>query len=495
VESVDLPITFDLKEKMPVYRQLSQALRDAIRSGRLKAGEHLPSTREMAEMLGIARATVVKSYEQLLSQGYLQATTGAGTFVSRQLPREAAVDESLRAEEQEHRAEHVEQALSSYAQRLMQMPLYESTSDNSADFDFGAPTPELLPARQWRETLNKYYRLQEPQTLEFSGDIFGYRPLREAVASFLARSRSLNCHPDQIVVFFGAQGPVNHIVRLLVEPGDQAVVENPGYVGAREQLLAQGAHLTAVPIDSDGLVVDSLPNAQNRAKLVYVTPSFHDPTGIIMSLKRRKELLAWARRAGAMVVEDAWDSDFRYVNPALPALQGMDDNDCVFYIYSFWKMLYPLSMASFLVIPRSYIPLFARAKLLTERQYPPIDHYALTDFITEGHLERHIKKTRSNYGKQRQALIFALTQRFRKSIIIPKQSAGMHISIRLETPLSDEDVAKCARRAGLPLVSTAEYYVEKPATGEFVIPFTSCDTEALTQRVNRFADGVLLTCG
>ncbi len=484
---MDFPIVINPDEDIAVYRQVARALREAIRSGRLRPGELLPSTRELGEILGLARATVVKSYEELLSQGYLQATTGAGTFVSRQLPREVLTGDGMDVLADDSQAERVGEMLSSYARRLMDVPFYETTADTNPELNYGYTPPEMLPMRQWRENLSCQSRLPEDKTTGPSGDIFGYRPLREEIASYLAHSRSLKCHPDQVIVFFSAQGALNHIVRLLVEPEDRIAVENPAYVGAREQLLAQGAQVSAIPVDDDGLQVDGLAELSPSPKLVHVAASYHDPKGVMMSLQRRRELINWARRSGSLIVEDGWDSDYRYVNPALPALQGMDESVPVFYIYSLWKLLYPLTMASFLVIPRSYIPLFTRAKLLTERQFPPLDHYALAEFINQGNLDRHVKKTKTIYTKQRQALICALTQNFERSIHIPKQSAGFHICVQIKSQLEDAAILDCARNAGFSLASTAEYYVAEPRRGEFVAPFVGIDPEVLNERVQRFA--------
>jgi GntR family transcriptional regulator / MocR family aminotransferase len=477
---MDFPVSLDPSDKSPLYRQLAQAMRQAIHSGRLAPGQSLPSTREMGEMLGLSRDTVVKTYEELLSQGYVETIKGAGTFVSRR-PELLVPPKSEDEPNQRSAAAY----FSEFAGRLMQIPIVGYTSGDLPGLHYGSPPIDLLPVRQWREILMHHCKMQDAERLNYATEVFGDRPLREAIAAFLRRAKGLHCSADQVIVFEGSQQGLSYITRLLVNPGDVITLENPGYVGARENFSAQGALLTFVNVDDNGANVSELKQANARCKMVYVSSLHHDPTGVVMSVDRRNELLEWARAEDVLLVEDAWDSDYRYEGKPLPAIQGLKPNDCVFYIYSFWKVLFPLITIGVLVVPKPFIPVFHLAKLITERQFPLLEHYALTDFINDGHLERHIKRTRIVYGKRRQALMYALAKYMRDRVSIGKQSAGLHTLVRFEA--DESTVVNAAEQAGLPLVGTAPYYAYGGNRSEFLIPFASMDEPVIEQVISEFA--------
>jgi GntR family transcriptional regulator/MocR family aminotransferase len=251
--------------------------------------------------------------------------------------------------------------------------------------------------------------------------------------------------------------------------------------------MARGAQMVPIDVDESGMRIEDLKRSEVSCKFVYVAPTYHDPTGAAMSLERRKQLLQWARQSNSLVVEDAFDSDYRYFGQPLPSLQSLDENGDVLYIYSMWKTLYPLSAVGVLVVPYRLISLFERVKLLAERQLPALEHLALTDFITEGHLERHMKRVRAVYTKRRQALIHALSLQFRSSVKIPKQSAALHLMLRLQSDLPTEQIMASARESNLPLVSTELYYVENPRSDEFLVAFASLDEGEIDGNVARWA--------
>jgi len=484
---MDFPVVLDSKSKTPVFLQVARALRERILSGQLKPGSRLPSTREMGETLGISRATVVKSYDDLLSQGLIEATPGGRTCVSRRLRTGAGEDPARRRATPIAHAD-LDGRISAESRQMMDLTLSYATSADRPELNYGSPPLDMLPARQWKEVLLEHCRAQSPAAFDYSPDPFGYPALRESIAGYLSRAKALNCAAEQIVVFPGSQQALNYTCRLLIDQGDAVVVENPGYTGARDNFLARGARLVPVDVDEDGLTVSALYELDRPPKLVYVTPGHHDPSGAIMSLARRRQLVDWASRHDVTIVEDAWDGDYRYVSPSLPALQGLDTNGRVIYIYSFWKVLYPLSAVGCLVLPPPLVPLFERARLLAERQFPMLEHYALNDFIAEGHLERHIKKTRAVYARRRQALISALSRNFRAAVTIPKQSAGLHLTVRFAAELQGSDIAYLAGQAGLPLTATAQYYLHSSRAGEFLIPFALLPEHDIGAAVDRLAD-------
>jgi len=482
---MDFPIEFDRESKLPMYRQLSVALSQAIQSGRLKAGDPLPATRDIALSLGIARGTVVRAYNELLSQGYIEGKTGTGTTVSTNLP------EDITAISQMHDPLPIEtDSLSRFAHRLQSIPNVASTSADLPELNYGCAPQELLPVKQWRELLLSHCRPQEQPQLSYVSEPFGYRPLRQAIAHYLIRTKAARCHPDQVVIFSGPQQALSSIATILINEDDLVVVEDPGYVGAREVFLAHGAQLKAQPIDEHGLSLDEMDNLP-KCKLVHVTPSCHDPSGVVMSADRRAQLLAFAKTSGALILEDAWDTDYRYAGPAIPSLQGLSDGTSVIYLYTFWKVLFPLTTVSLAIVPYHLIPIFTRAKILMERQFPVLEYYALTDFVNDGLLETHIMKTRKIYQRRRQALKHALTTTFRGMILLPDRTAGLHLLVMFKVDLTESDILDRAKQADLPMVSTRLYYLNSYVRNQFLIPFSSLPEETIASRVRRFADLIL----
>ncbi|CAN5211508.1 PLP-dependent aminotransferase family protein [soil metagenome] len=478
---MDFPIELDEHSALPKYRQLSVAIGQAIDSGRLKPGDPLPTTRHIAESLGLARGTVVRAYNELLGQGYLEGKTGTGTTVSKSLPASVCA-----SEDSQPSFTSLTNTLSAFAHRLTSVPNVGSTSGDLPALNYGCAPRNLLPVKPWRDLVLSYCRSQEELKLCYVCEPFGHRPLREAIARYLMRTKAVQCKTSQVVVFSGPQQALAVIASLLLDRDDLVVVENPGYVGARELFLAYGAQLEAHVVDENGICLDGLDETK-KSKLIYVTPSSHDPSGNIMSPERRADLLAYAKSSGSMILEDAWDSDYRYGGPAIPSLQGISDGQSVIYLYSFWKVLFPLTTACVVIIPDHLVPVFTRAKLLLERQSPMLEYFALTDFINNGMLDAHIMKTRKIYQGRRQALIHALSTEFRSQIALNERSAGLHLMVRILVDRTEAEILELAKQADLPMVSTRLYYVNEPVDKQFLIPFSSLPEEAISARVKLFA--------
>lgn len=461
------PITLSPDSRVPLYRQLCDALREAIVSGRLRPGQQLPSQRDYAQYLGLSRNTVLRSYEELLSQGYLQSSTGMGTFVAHDQPAPVK-REKLAADVDE--ADETP-ALSRYGHWLLQDEVIERGPIETVQMNFGASPPDCLPIKQWRKILLKHCRDQDMSQICYQTEPFGYPPLREAIASYLRRVRSVRCDVDQVVLFHGTHHALNIISRVLIDADDLVSVENPGFCDARQAFLAQRARLYPISIDEFGLVTDELLHLSETPKLISVSPCHQDPTGVTMSEERRRTLLQWAHANKVIILEDDYDSEFVYGKQQLLSLQGMDEHDNVIYMSNFWKTLFPILTLSYLVIPRRLIPVFSRAKALSQRTFPMLEQTVLTEFLNEGHMEWHIRKTKTIYAKRRQALIFALNKHFQSSVSIGKDSAGMHILVRFDLPLSDDDLIERAAAAGVMLSPTWHSYLDKEVKGEFLMPF------------------------
>ncbi len=486
---MDFALTLTPDSRQPVYKQVSEALKLAILAGRLKPGEKLPSTRDLADSMSVSRFTVIRSYEELSAQGYIQTTSGSGTFVNKEIP--GHLDDFKNREMLREPAEPAVPmaALSIYGERVMKSEQIEAANvELFAELNYGAPTIDQLPLTRWKEMLYRATRFQDGNMLTYNSDAFGYMPLREAIASYLIRSRSVNCTPDRICIFSGAQGALDLIGRLLIDNGDAVALENPGFPGARRSMLTHGAEVISVPVDGQGMIVEHLQSLNQRIKLAYVTPSHHDPTGVVLSLPRRIALLDWAERTNAFIIEDDYDSEYRYGEKPMPSLQGLDEGDNTIYLSTFWKVLYPVVRIGYVVLPRRLVKVMERAKSLIERDFPLLEQKALTDFIDEGHLERHIKRTRVFYAKRRAALVQAVTKQFGKRIFISPVTAGMHLLVRFGSEQFDEQkVLAAASDAKVSLVSTANHYVSHPRQGEFLMGFAHLPEENIFETVQQFA--------
>lgn len=450
---MEFAIRLEADGHIALYRQLYEERRRAILAGRLARGERLPSTRSLAESLGLSRSTVTLSFSQLISEGYLEATIGAGTFVSRELP-----DEKTPGKRRAIRRSGTPLfRLSTYGETLAQTgPLEAPRTPGSIDFHDGRPAFDQFPYSVWRRLLARHVRAAD-KLFDYSNDAAGYRPLREALAAYLIRSRAVRCTAADIIVVSSSQQAIDLTARLLVERGDVVAVEDPGYLGAHRTFAAHGAKLRGIAVDRDGMRVSELFALEDDVRLVYVTPSHQYPTGTVLSLGRRLELLRWAQRTGAVVIEDDYDSAYRYEERAIPALQGLDDRGATIYMGTFSKTMYPALRIGYVVVPPTLRAVFTQAKAFSDRQSPILEQCALADFIAEGHFERHLRRMRTLYSKRRQTLIEEL-QRSVNDIDILGDSAGMHVLVRLRT--SDEHrLIECAQRAGVALMSAEPLYL------------------------------------
>jgi len=491
---MDFPVTLDSQLTASLHRQLYDEIRRCILSGRLAPGQRVPSSRSLAESLGISRATVTMSYECLLSEGYLQAATGAGTYVCRQLP-----DELLRAKNPATKDKTTNRSvvktahykrLSKYGAHLRDKEwLGFGGPEPEIQFSFGRPAMDEFPMREWQRLYNLRFKKALFNELDCPSKSQGYAPLRKAIASYLARARAVQCDPDQIIIVNGSQQAIDLVSRVILDRGDNVGIEEPGYIGARKAFEVQGAQLIPLPVDNSGLTVDKL-NSIPNLKLVYVTPSHQFPTGVVLSLPRRLELLNWAEKTSTFIVEDDYDSEYRYKGRPIPALAGLEHHESVLYIGTFSKVLFPALRLGYLVVPVSLIEVFARAKWLADRHSPLIEQQVLTDFINEGHLDRHIRRMRSFYEQKRKLVVAALQKSFDGRIEILGDNAGINVLIRLQTDVSDEDLVALARTRGVGIVSTRAFYSGAGQTGEFLLNYGGISDAAIEAGILRLQDCV-----
>ena len=479
---MDLAIALDHNSALPLYHQLHTELRQAILTGRLQPNQKLPSTRWLAQSLGISRSTVTQSYEQLFSEGYLDTKTGSGTFVSAKLPDDLVTTQPL---ESAYQSSTLKIELSIYGDRVKSSDVGVEDADLPINFSYGSPALDRFPLKLWRRLISRYCE-SNLDLLKYSLEPRGHQPLREAVANYLSCSRAVKCSPEQIIITSGSQQAIDLVTRLFINPGDKIALEEPGYQGARNIFQAQGAKLIPIEVDESGLIIEQLVNIP-KVKLIYVTPSHQFPTGAVLSLPRRLELLKWAKETGAIIIEDDYDSEYRYSSRPIPALQGLDYNRSVIYMGTFSKVLFPSLRIGYLVVPENLQSLFARAKWLCDRQSSLIEQQVLADFINEGHLARHIRKMRNLYNQRRQALVTALKEYLSQKVTIVGENAGIHLLIKVETALSDREVIELAAQVGVGLTSSRKYYLQARKQGEFLLGYSELDELQIKEGIYKIA--------
>ncbi len=278
------------------------------------------------------------------------------------------------------------------------------------------------------------------------------------------------------------------MTRLFVQPGDWVAVEEPGYISVRQCFLGQRAEIQPISVDVKGLKVDVLNQCTQQFKLIYVTPSHQFPTGVVLSLSRRLALLQWAQKTGTLILEDDYDSEFRYDKSPIPSLQSLDRNDSVVYIGSFSKILFPSLRIGYLVVPPALIPIVCQARWLCDRFTPLVEQYALTDFITEGHFERHIRRIRRFYNQRRQVLVKAINQYLGERATILGENAGIHLIVKLHTQLSEEEMIKSAHKVGVGIIGLTPYYLQANTTKEFIFGYSSLSESQIIEGIYRLAN-------
>lgn len=479
---MDLGIFSALLGSKITSESLCNLVIDEIGQNRIQPGDKLPSSRDVALYLGISRTTVMKAFDKLIARGFLMTSQGAGTWV--------ASSSNISDRETEKRQKDVYQWPDRYTDLASALTLQNSEPCGSEQFDemnFGSSPVDLEPLTAWRKIMVRLSHNLDEIGFDANRDVFGYRPLREAIAGFLRRSKGIKCEPEQIVLASGVQTVISPVFTLLVKAGDLGVCENPGFWGAREQFHGLGADVATVPVDEHGLVVDALKDLDRQPQWIYLAPSCSEPIGVSLSVERRHQLLKFCKNNNTAILEDDWDSDFHYGEPAPPALYTLDTAGSVIYFYSFWRLLYPLVSVGFLVIPHRLIEVFHSYKNIWDRQFTMMEHYALTELLNEGHIENHIRSMWKIYRKKRQALIFALSKNFMPDITLLPSGAGMHVVIRFKKTLPADVIQKCASEAGLECSPTTPYYVHSAPDNEYMMRFSHLPEEEITTRVEKFA--------
>jgi len=442
----------------PIYLQLYRRYREAIASGKLNPGDRVPSVRSLASELNLARGTVEVAYQMLVSEGYFTTRGTSGTVVS---PHLDGLPEPGHA-----------------ASFTPAQPPTSSRSHSTSEvlpFQLGLPALDAFPRKAWVRLTGRRLRTLDTAAMTYP-DEAGYEPLRRAIATYLGISRGIACSHEQVFVTAGYRGALELVCRTLLQPGDQGWYEEPGYLLARQFLQQAGMRLEPVPVDEEGLNVASAQQRAVDARFAVVTPTHQSPTGVALSLPRRLELLDWASRRSAWIIEDDYDSEFRYHGRPLPALKSLDRDGRVLYTGTFSKVLFPGLRLAYLVVPASQVATFNAAA----HQYPGagsiLSQAMVADFMEQGHFTRHLRKMRALYAQRHQFLIDALSQTMGQRLYVSPQAGGIHVLAYLNDRSDDQALAKAARGNGLAVHALNDWRMHAAGQGGLLMGFANFKT-------------------
>lgn len=455
-------------------RQIVDGIRSAILSGRLVPGTRLSSARELAATLGVSRMTVDSAISQLRAEGYLVGRQRSGTFVAPGLPdRGYAVGSAPTAPFAPGLVRPPR--LSQRGVRMAQAHERRSGARN-LPFALGIPALEAFPWKTWSQLTSRFWR-KPPSEMLLYGDAAGYAPLRRAVADHVRHARGIDCSAEQVFIVEGSQQGLDLATRLVIDPGDEVWVEDPGYTGARAAIESAGGELVPVPVDDEGLNVLVGRQRAPTARAVCVTPSHQYPLGVTLTASRRLALLEWAREAEAWIIEDDYDSEFRYSGAPLPSLRTLDVDGRVIYVGSFSKTLFPALRIGYVVTPPHLVDAFRAARGVSGRHAPGVQQAVLAAFVESGHYERHIRRMRTLYHERRGTLLDHGRARVGHLDFRP-HNGGMHVLARLTLPLLDQRIVAQAQRVGLELTPVSAYSVAQRQNG-LLLGFTGYSSERI----------------
>jgi GntR family transcriptional regulator/MocR family aminotransferase len=436
---------------MPSWHWLSNVLRAEILNGRILPGSRLPASRELARQYQLSRGTILAALDELQSEGYLEGRRGSGTYVSRILPEHLLPSQQV-AEEEGSGVGQKGPQLSAFAMRVRPFRL-EVKPENSA-FRTNLPALDLFPTTLWAQLSAR--RLRAASTRDLLGcEPQGYPRLRQAIAEYAHISRGIQCTAEQIIIVAGVQEGLDLAARLLINPGDKVLVEDPGYQGAYAVFRAMGARIVSMPLDAEGAAPRQADFRDCR--FVYVTPGHQYPVGMTMSLQRRLQLLAWAKMYNTPIFEDDYDSEFRFSGRPIPAMQGLDHSGKVIFCGSFNKVMFPSLRLGYLVVPKNLIEVFTCTKAMTTRHQSLLDQAVLCDFIEQGHLGRHLRRMRKIYEGRFSILREAAEEYLGEYLEIANIEAGLQTIGLLRVDLSAETVAQRAALEDIDLVPLSRY--------------------------------------
>jgi GntR family transcriptional regulator/MocR family aminotransferase len=458
----------------PLFRQVYLGLRQAILTGVFRGGNRLPSTRDLAEQLGVSRTVVLLAYDQLLSEGFAVGRGGSGTYVSEGMGGSVPAREKKSAKVRLSRfgVAATKAATSVDSPRRPTAPL-------RYDFAYGRSDIEVFPFEMWRRILLRHARMAPVREFDY-GPAVGNPELREAISTHLRRSRAVVCDPSDVIVVNGSQQALDLVTRVLVEPGDRVAIEDPHYNGTREVLRAAGAQLLPVPVDRDGMDPAKLPQ---RASLVFVTPSHQFPTGAILPLARRLSLLAWARENNSIIVENDHDGEFHYEGQPLESMQGLDTEGRIIYIGTFSRTVFPALRIGYLIVPKALTPAFTAAKWLNDLHSATLEQGTLAEFIHTGMYERHLRRLRRRNAARREALLSAINSYLGRRVEVTGDGSGAHVVLWPKKNILEATVVARAAERGVGVYGVAHCFLSQPSRAGLVLGYSRMNEEEIREGI------------
>jgi len=473
------PIALDYSAKTPMYRQLYDWFRLAIVTGQMRPGQRLPSTRSLATELKISRIPVSNAYDQLLAEGYLETFVGAGTCVARSIPDDTL--SPLAGKRQKELQQTVEKVgprrMSRRGVALTQLPT-QSWLNVVGAFRVSLPALDHFPIGVWSRLVARHSRRPARGIMAY-GDAMGCLPLREAIAEYLGAVRAVRCQASQIMVTTGSQQGLHLSAQVLLDPKDRVWIEEPGYPSARQAFIGAGAQLIPVPVDHEGMKVAEVIRRGHNVRAVYITPSHQYPLGMTMSATRRMLLLNWAVRTGAWIIEDDYDSEYRFGSRPIASLQGLDTDARVIYVGTFSKVMFPALRIGYLVVPKDLVPAFSAARDAADVFSATLYQSVLADFIGEGHFARHIRRMRMLYAERRKALVKAIRVQLGDVFEVIGAEAGMHLVAMLPPGVNDVALSRKAAQRGISATPLSACYLNPPGRGGLILGYGGTNAQEI----------------
>ncbi len=486
-------VHLDRRRKVPLFRQIYDSIRTAILDGQLKANSRITSSRELADQLGVSRTTIVAAIDRLIAEGYLQSVSGSGTFVSCELPDENPfVDSSSVARNPTATASVVAPAnyLSESGKQYQNLTFMPTHLNTYRPFRPGVPALDEFPVKVWSQIVRRKWRTIASSNLSY-GEPAGYFPLRESIADYLRSHRGVRCTPDQVILVNGTQQAFDIIARLCLDPGDEMLIENPGYTSARKVFTTYGATVVPMQVDEDGAMVDSAIAKYPQARMAYVTPSHQYPMGVTLPIERRMALIQWAGETGGLIIEDDYDSEYRYSQTPIPAMQGLDSSQRTIYVGSFSKVIFPALSLGYVIVPPSLIRAFENALPLISRPACEVDQIVLNAFMREGHFGRHLRRMRKTHALRRQTFIDEVEKRIPSRYTIRGSQAGLHCAAILNDNQSDVEAARQLEDIGIIARPLSHYYLpgtpKSKKTNGLVFGFACSTPKQIVSAVKKMA--------
>lgn len=479
----ELPIQVALNRDAPLHRQIYDWFRRAIIEGRLKPGQRVSSTRILAGELGISRNPVLAAYDQLLAEGYFESFTGAGTCVARSIPEDSPQPVVPVSCEPQTRPATTAHKACKLSRRIAAVP---ETTDAwlqiMEPIRAGRQALDQFPYRIWSKLVNRHIRRSTQEALYYD-DRMGYLPLREALAEYLGVFRGVRCDASQVLITTGPQQGLQFCAQVLLDPGQPIWMEDPGCPGGRQALTAVGLRLVPVPVDEEGLDVARGMRIARDARAAFITPSHQMPLGVTMSAARRMQLLDWAVRQGAWILEDDYDSEYRFSGRPITSLMGLDSNARVVYVGAFGKSMFPALQLGYLVVPKGLIRAFAIARDAAASYSSMLYQLVMTDFIREGHFARHVRRTRTIYMEQRSTLVEAIRSFMPDKLEVVGDAVGTQLTVLLPPGTDDVAVSQKAAKSGLSVQPLSACYIKPPARGGLILGYSGARIDEIPAAV------------